>query len=170
MEDPSPGQILSRSGFLAVTPHRPSKAAPEDSQGTSPENPHSQKQNKTKNPEKWRQAGISNPKVLVFIQTRAQHCSVPNAPKPFCLREMHIWPRQRQGRAAWSPEPALPACLCSCPGPAPPPQNKQQNTLSRFLSTPRVSEPSAPALPWGGREGGAAALPPPPTALTETLF
>lgn len=89
LEDPSPGQIPCRSGFLAVppagwaqlvTPHRPSKAAPKASQGTSPETPHSQKQKKT--PEKWRQAGVSNPKVLVFIQTRAQHCSVPNAPTP----------------------------------------------------------------------------------------
>lgn len=65
-------------------------------QGTSLENPHSQKQKKK--PEKWRQAGVSNPKVLVFIQTRAQHCSVPNAPKPFCLREIYISTRRPEPR------------------------------------------------------------------------
>lgn len=149
MEDPSPGQIPSwqchpgGQGTAGDTTH------PKDSQGTSPQNPHSQKKGK---PEKWRQAGVSNPKVLVFIQTRAQHCSVPNAPKPFfflfCLREA----------GEGSSEPALPTRPCTAAAPAlaqlrPPEQTakytQQVSVNSQSFGTLR---PSA-AVEEGGREG-----------------
>lgn len=137
---------------------------PKDSQGTSPQNPHSQKKEK---PEKWRQAGVSNPKVLVFIQTRAQHCSVPNAPKPFYF----ILPEGSRGGqlGASAPHPPLHG-RSSCPGPAPTPRTNSKIHSAGFCQLPEFRNPPPQRCRGGGREGGAAALPPPPTALTETLF
>lgn len=107
-----PGSATQQGGHRAqlVSPHRPSKAAPRTPRAAEALLQKTHTHKSKKKPEKWRQAGVSNPKVLVFIQTRAWHCSVPNAPKPFCLREIHIWPRPWEGRQV-EPEPALPTCL-----------------------------------------------------------
>lgn len=41
------------------------------------------KKKEEKKEKKWRQACVSNPNVLLFIQTRGNHWLVQNAPKPF---------------------------------------------------------------------------------------
>lgn len=138
-----------------MTPHRPRKAAPKDSQGcqeTSPETPHSQKEKKNQ----------KNGDRLVFLIQRFLSLFKPGLSTAQCQMHQHLFFFLPEGNPHLCEEgsvepgaaPRAPLCICSsCPGPALPLQNKQQNTLSRFLSTPRVLEPSAPALPWGG-EGG----------------
>lgn len=49
----------------------------------SHENTNSQETFLSKEKKKWRQACVSNPNVLLFIQTRGNHWLVQNAPKPF---------------------------------------------------------------------------------------
>lgn len=176
-------QVRSHLGVLAVPPSRVGTAGdttqtPQSCPQRLPGLPRNFSRNPTltkgkKKTEKWRQAGVSNPKVLVFIQTRAQHCSVPNAPTPFffCLREIHISAR----RGAWSPE-LLPERLCASAAPALaqlcPSRTNSKIHSAGFCQLPEFWNPPPQRCRGEGREGGAAALPPspPPTALTETLF
>lgn len=149
MEDPSPGQIPSwqchpgGQGTAGDTTH------PKDSQGTSPQNPHSQKKKKNQ----------KNGDRLVFLIQRflslfkpglstAQCQTHQNLFVLFCLREA----------GEGSSEPALPTRPCTAAAPAlaqlrPPEQTakytQQVSVNSQSFGTLR---PSA-AVEEGGREG-----------------